>query len=133
MKKAVFFLMAIFVLAIVGCQPETTTTTETEVIENIEGKWTAHLDDGSGVEQTYEVSITKHSSNSFTIANFINNGNSADVELNGYSAVVPQQTLGNVEVEGTGTVAENLQRVDFSLYIDGEDATMYLSPGGITK
>ncbi len=133
--KKLFLILSGLLLIIIGlwrCQPEPAPT-ETDIIDNITGKWTAHLDDGSGVEQTYEVQIIKKNSSEFSVTNFINNGDTALVKLNGYHATVPKQVLNNVEVEGTGTVADNLQRIDFSLYLDGDEASMYLAPGGITK
>ncbi len=131
-KLSLILVMVIFTLVSFRCQEEPAPTEE-DIIDNVTGKWTATMDDGSGVTQSFEVGIIKISSTEFKIANFINNGDTATANLSHYNVTVPMQTLGDVEVEGTGVVSDDLQRIDWTVYLDGEEATMTFVPGGITK
>ena len=102
--------------------------------ENITKSWHAVLSDGL-VPNEYQTDITKDDSqtNKIYFSNFINNNVKGYATISELNITVPQQSLGNSQVSGTGKIQSDYQRITLNLTIDDAAYTLTLTPGTISK
>ena len=134
MKKLIFAIGILGLFVLSSCNPDLNDLDAVSTIDNIKGKWRAKRYDGD-VITIYEVEITADpdNANGILITNFFNNGETANANVVGKTISVPSQDLGGYQVEGTGTISDDYQKISWQLTVDGENVSMDFTPGTVTK
>ena len=134
MKKLIFAIGILGLFVLSSCNPDLNDLDAVSTIDNIKGKWHAVRYDGD-VNTEYEVEITADpdNANGILITNFFNNGETANANVVGKTISVPAQDLGGYQVEGTGTISDDYQKISWQLTVDGENVSMDFTPGTVTK
>jgi hypothetical protein len=135
MKKAkLIAFAAIFLVGLFGCQADLNDLNSVSVVDNIIGTWHAVRYEGD-ITTDYQVEIAKSSvaDSVIEISNFFNNDATAKAYVNNLEIVLPQQVVGGVNIQGTGTISDDYQKISWTVTADGSTVTIIMSPGTVTK
>ncbi len=90
--------------------------------DNITGSWKCQETDNSNKTINFESIISKNSTDSMKI--WVNNfsglgsGIKVSVGMGGYLLTIPQQTVDNNKISGSGIVSNTYNRIDWTYYIN---------------
>lgn len=108
--------------ALASCVPE---DTKIDDRDDFTGNWLCQEDGTISGQSTYNVSITKSSTDSVTIyiSNFYGLGNqySATATVDGNSMTIPAQLVNNFNVSGSGTLSGSQINLNYTASAGGSD------------
>ena len=115
------------------CQDDVEDQDQVDKRENIAIKWHGSYNDGVPVDYEAEITIDTEDETKINIANFFNNNESACAVMTENTLTLESQTVGEFTIEGTGTIQNDYQRIEWQITVDDENYAVTFTPGGVTK
>jgi len=115
------------------CQDDVEDQDQVDKRENIDGKWHGSYNDGVPVDYEIEITLDTEDETKINLKNFFNNGESAYAILTENSLTVENQAIGESTIEGTGTIQNDYQRIEWQITVDDDEYAITFTPGGVTK